>query len=114
MPVFPGEKTPGCQFSQLARWGVEAQKSLELPSFYPSAPIRVMARWGVARDRSPVYRSPLYHSPITNHMLPYMSEVTGIQEAIRRLVELYDATGKNEKADEWRKKLDEATPAVKP
>ncbi len=32
MPLFPGDLTPGCQFSQLARWGVEAQKTLQLPS----------------------------------------------------------------------------------
>ncbi len=33
MAVFPGDLTPGCQFSQLARWGVDGQKTLELPSF---------------------------------------------------------------------------------
>ncbi len=31
--VFCEDLTPGCQFSHLARWGVEAQKTLELPSF---------------------------------------------------------------------------------
>ncbi len=46
MPIFPGKQTPGCQLSQLARWGVEAQKTPELPSSYPSAPFRVLARCG--------------------------------------------------------------------
>ncbi len=31
--VFPGIWTPVCQFSYLARRGVEAQETLELPSF---------------------------------------------------------------------------------
>jgi hypothetical protein len=35
-------------------------------------------------------------------------------EAIERLVQLYNATDKKDKADEWRKKLDQAKAASKP
>jgi non-specific serine/threonine protein kinase/serine/threonine-protein kinase len=37
-----------------------------------------------------------------------------LTEAVERLVQLYDATGPKDKADEWRKKLEEAKAAAKP
>jgi hypothetical protein len=37
-----------------------------------------------------------------------------LTEALERLVQLYDAWGKKDKADEWRKKLEETKAAAKP
>ena len=37
-----------------------------------------------------------------------------VPEAAERLVQLYEATGKKDKADEWRKKLEEAKNTGKP
>jgi hypothetical protein len=37
-----------------------------------------------------------------------------LTDALERVVHLYDAWGKKEKADEWRKKLEETKAAAKP
>ena len=37
-----------------------------------------------------------------------------LTEALERLVQLYDATGQKDKADTWRKQLEEAKAAAKP
>jgi hypothetical protein len=37
-----------------------------------------------------------------------------LTEALRRLIDFYAATGQAEKADEWRKKLDETKAGVEP
>ena len=37
-----------------------------------------------------------------------------LPNAIQRLVDLYEATAKKDKADEWRKKLEEAKASGKP
>jgi hypothetical protein len=45
--------------------------------------------------------------------IPAMGKVR-LTEALERLVQLYDATGQKDKADEWRKKLEESQAAAKP
>jgi hypothetical protein len=37
-----------------------------------------------------------------------------LTEALERLVQLYDSWGQHDKADAWRKKLEEKRPAAKP
>jgi hypothetical protein len=37
-----------------------------------------------------------------------------LREGIERLVQLYDGWGKKDKADRWRKQLEETSAAVKP
>jgi hypothetical protein len=45
--------------------------------------------------------------------IPPQFKSVRLGEALERLVQLYEATGQKDKADEWRKKLEEANAAAR-